>query len=51
MLGAINKAAGLFDQKLIEDEVIGKFRKKLSQDIIQRNIDSLKEAVESLKDG
>jgi len=49
MLGAINRAAGLFDQKLIEEEIIGKFGKKLSSDIIQRNIESLKEASENLQ--
>ncbi len=49
MLGAINKAANLFDQKLIEDELVGKFKRKLSQDILDKNLRSLKEAAETLK--
>lgn len=49
MLGAINKASNLFEEHLLEAEVIKKFGKKLSQDIIQKNINALKEAAQELK--
>ena len=49
MLGAINKASNLFEEHLLEAEVAKKFGKKLSQDIIQKNINSLKQAAQELK--
>lgn len=49
MLGAINTAAKLFEQSLIEEELVGKFKRKLSQDILDKNINALKEAAETLK--
>lgn len=49
MLGAINKAANLFEQKLLEDEITKKFGRKLSLDILQKNINALKTASDELK--
>ena len=49
MLGAINKAGNLFEEHLLEAEVAKKFGKKLSQEIIQKNINALKQAAQEMK--
>lgn len=49
MLGAINKAAELFSEKYLEDEIVHKFGRKLNKNLLQKNINAIKQASKNLK--